>query len=205
MTEQELQHIAAGFTHEAFGSQAVFRMVMDALSHPGRPLVVPIQCELPHKGQPAAAVILLSLLDADTRLWLSPTLVSSDAEQWLRFHTGCIIVKDISEAHFVWVALGDNLPALSSLRTGSDAYPDQSATCILETLTLQADIAGWVLNGPGIPKQRLLQVTGLAPYFTHAWQNNHASFPRGVDILLTTPTHLVGLPRTTRLENSPEA
>ena len=41
MKAQDLQHIAAGFTHEAFGSQAVFRAALDALSHPGRLILMP--------------------------------------------------------------------------------------------------------------------------------------------------------------------
>lgn len=205
MKTQDLQQIAAGFTHEAFGSQAVFRAALDALSHPGRPWPMPTDCALPRHGQPAAAALLLGLLDADTRLWLSPVLARSDAAPWLRFHTGCHIVTEPSDANFVWVALGDALPALASLRLGTDAYPDQSATCVVETLAIHADVAGWTLQGPGIQDQRHLQVTGLTPDFTHAWERNHSSFPRGVDVFLTTPTHVVGLPRTTRILNTQEA
>jgi len=204
MKAQDLQHIAAGFSHEAFGSQAVFRTALDALSHPGRPWPMPTNCALPKHGQAAAAALLLSLLDADTRLWLSPALASSDAAPWLRFHTGCHIVAEAREANFVWVALGDALPALASLRLGSDAYPDQSATCVIETLALHADVAGWTLQGPGIQDQRHLQVTGLSPDFMAQWELNHASFPRGVDVFLTTPSHIVGLPRTTRIVHTPE-
>jgi len=205
MKAQDLQHIAAGFTHEAFGSQAVFRAALDALSHPGRPILMPTDCALPRHGQPAAAALLLGLLDADTTLWLSPALARSDTAMWLRFHTGCHIVAQASEAHFLWIALGDALPALDTLRLGSDAYPDQSATCVIETLAVHADVAGWTLQGPGIPDQRQLQVNGLTPDFTQAWQHNHASFPRGVDVLLSTPTHVVGLPRTTRITHTQEA
>ena len=205
MKAQDLQHIAAGFSHEAFGSQAVFRAALDALSYPGRPFQMPTDCALPRHGQPAAAALMLGLLDADTRLWLSPALAQSDAAPWLRFHTGCQIVTDANEAHFVWVALGNALPALNSLRLGSDAYPDQSATCVIETLALHADVSGWTLQGPGIQDQRHLQVTGLTPDFTEQWQHNHASFPRGVDVFLTTPTQVVGLPRTTRILNTQEA
>jgi alpha-D-ribose 1-methylphosphonate 5-triphosphate synthase subunit PhnH len=204
MKAQDLQHIAAGFTHEAFGSQAVFRAALDALSHPGRPGLMPIDCALPRHGQPAAAALLLGLLDADTRLWLSPALARSDAAPWLRFHTGCHIVAEANEANFVWVALGDALPALASLRLGTDAYPDQSATCVIETLAVHADVAGWTLQGPGIQDQRQVQVTGLTPEFEEQWQLNHASFPRGVDVFLTTPTHIVGLPRTTRIVHTEE-
>jgi alpha-D-ribose 1-methylphosphonate 5-triphosphate synthase subunit PhnH len=205
MKAPDLQHIAAGFSHEAFGSQAVFRAALDALSHPGRPLQMPTDCALPKHGQPAAAALMLGLVDADTRLWLSPALAQSDAAPWLRFHTGCQIVSKANDAHFVWVALGDAMPPLNSLRLGSDAYPDQSATCVIETLSLHADVAGWTLQGPGIQNQRQLQVTGLTPDFTAQWQHNHDSFPRGLDVFLTTPTHVVGLPRTTRILNTQEA
>jgi len=204
MKAQELKQIAAGFKHEAFGAQAVFRAALDALSHPGRPLKMPTDCALPSHGQPAAAALMLGLLDADTRLWLSPSLAQTDAAPWLRFHTGCQIVTDANEAHFIWVALGNSLPALNSLRLGSDAYPDQSSTCVIETLALHANVAGWTLQGPGIQDKRYLQVTGLTPDFTEQWQHNHDSFPRGVDVFLTTPTHVVGLPRTTCILNTQE-
>jgi alpha-D-ribose 1-methylphosphonate 5-triphosphate synthase subunit PhnH len=205
MNAHALQDIAAGFHHDAFGSQAIFRAALDALSHPGRPFHMPTDCALPRHGQAAAAALMLGLLDADTRVWLSPILAHSDAAPWLRFHTGCQIVAEAQEAHFVWVALGDALPNLQILRLGSDAYPDQSATCVIETIALNADVAGWTLQGPGIQDQHQLLVTGLAPEFATQWQHNHASFPRGVDVFLTTPTHVVGLPRTTHIVNTEEA
>jgi alpha-D-ribose 1-methylphosphonate 5-triphosphate synthase subunit PhnH len=95
MNSPDLQNIVAGFDHEAFGSQAVFRVALDALSHPGRPLDMPLDTALPRQGHCAAAALLLGLLDADTTLWLSPALASSDAPAWLRFHTGCLIVTDV--------------------------------------------------------------------------------------------------------------
>lgn len=205
MIAQDLQQVAAGFAHEAYGSQAVFRAALDALSHPGKPQVVPITCALPRLGQAAAAALMLGLLDADTCLWLSPSLARSDVATWLRFHTGCQLVTDISQAHFLWIALGDSLPALSSFRQGNDAYPDQSATCVIETLAMHADESGWALEGPGIPHPRHVQVTGIASDFHDQWQHNHTCFPCGVDVLLTTPTHVVGLPRTTRILKHQEA
>ena len=118
MKTPDLQHITAGFSHEAFCSQAVFRAALDALSHPGRPLAMPTDCALPGSGQAGAAALLLGLLDTETTLWLSPALAGSDAAPWLRFHTGCHIVTDAAEADFLWVALGDALPALAGLRHG---------------------------------------------------------------------------------------
>jgi alpha-D-ribose 1-methylphosphonate 5-triphosphate synthase subunit PhnH len=207
----DLQNIAAGFDHGSFGSQAVFRVALDALSHPGRVHGVPLASALPRQGHGAAAALLLGLLDADTTLWLSPALARSDAPAWLRFHTGCQIVTDAAAAQFVWVAQADDMPLLSSLQGGSDTYPDQSATCVIEVDSLHSEDAGWRLQGPGIPSARRLRVQGFsqdtssdtssdfATQFALQWAHNHASFPRGVDVFLCTTTHIAGLPRTTRI------
>lgn len=199
MNATDLQHIVGGFEHEAFGSQAVFRAAMNALSYPGRWTAMPMQAERPRQGNGASAVLLLALLDADCTLWLSPTLAASDAAAWLRFHTGCQPVTDPSDAQFVWVAKGDAMPALASLLGGSDNQPDHSATCILDVSGTDSGSGAWTLSGPGIQGTATLSVDGLPPDFATQWATNHAIFPRGVDVFLSTPTHIAGLPRTTRI------
>jgi len=77
MSTAVLQNMVAGFDHEAYGSQAVFRTALEALSHPGRPLNLPLQTALPQQGHAAAAALLLGLVDADTALWLSPALLTA--------------------------------------------------------------------------------------------------------------------------------
>ena len=208
MNTEVLQNLVAGFEHEAYGSQAVFRTALNALSHPGRPLDLPLNTALPRQGHAAAAALLLGLVDSDTALWLSPGLAGSDAATWLRFHTGCAWVSDPGEAHFIWVAQGDALPALQSFSQGTDAYPDQSATCVIEVQSLHSELGEkgcWTLQGPGILGQRRLHVQGLPADFETQWASNHASFPCGVDVFLATAAHIVGLPRTTRLFTSEEA
>lgn len=207
MMSQDLSSVGAGFSDEAFGSQAVFRSALQALSHPGRCIPVEHDAELPRHGNAAAAVFLLATLDADCGLWLSPSLRDSDAAMWLRFHTGCQLVERAAQAQFVWVGAGDPLPALQSLRQGSDECPDQSATCVVDVgaLSVKADEAAdadaqhWTLSGPGIREQAALSVTGLPGDFAEQWANNHAGFPCGVDLFLATRDRLVGLPRTTRI------
>ena len=213
MMAHDLSSVGAGFSHEAFGSQAVFRSALMALSHPGRCIPVEHDAELPRRGNAAAAVFLLAMLDADCGLWLSPSLRDSDAAMWLRFHTGCQLLKHAEMAQFVWVGSGDLLPELQSLQQGSDEYPDQSATCVVDVgaLSMTADAAAdadaqrWALSGPGIRDQALLGVTGLPPDFAAQWELNHAGFPRGVDLFLATQDQLVGLPRTTRIHTPVEA
>ncbi|WP_395457821.1 phosphonate C-P lyase system protein PhnH [Acidovorax delafieldii] len=202
MSTTPLASLGAGFSNEAFGSQAVFRAVLQALSHPGRTVAVEHDAQAPAVGHAASAAVLLALLDSDCTLWLSPRLANSDAGAWLRFHTGCTVVTDPVQARFVWVAQGDEWPALGSLALGTDVYPDQSATCVVDvpraTATKADAINAWQLRGPGIQEMAALQVDGLPEDFETHWAANHAVFPRGVDLLLATPDHIVGLPRTTR-------
>jgi alpha-D-ribose 1-methylphosphonate 5-triphosphate synthase subunit PhnH len=204
MSAPDLNTLAPGFEHEAFGSQAVFRAALQALSHPGRPVDMPVGAAVPRSGHLTAAVLLLGLLDADTRLWLSPSLAASDAAAWLRFHTGCPLVTDLSQAQFCWFGQGEDWPDLADLNPGTDTWPDQSATCVVEVESLRGDTPGWTLQGPGIAGERHLQVRGLPASFESQWQDNHARFPRGVDVFLASPTQIVGLPRTTHLQHAAE-
>ena len=84
MSTTPLASLGAGFSNEAFGSQAVFRAVLQALSHPGRTVAVEHDAQAPVVGHAASAVVLLALLDSDCTLWLSPRLATSDAGAWLR-------------------------------------------------------------------------------------------------------------------------
>ncbi|MDD2545183.1 MAG: phosphonate C-P lyase system protein PhnH [Burkholderiaceae bacterium] len=202
MNTNALSTLGAGFSNEALGSQAVFRAVLHALSHPGRWTALEHDAEVPAACQPASAAVLLALVDADCTVWLSPRLAASPAASWLRFHTGCEVVEAPAQARFVWVAAGDALPPLQGLAQGSDTYPDQSATCVVEVAQPAPDTpaAGWRLSGPGIRETQDLQAEGLPPDFADQWAANHAAFPRGVDLVLATGTHIAGLPRSTRLQ-----
>lgn len=204
-TTTHLSALGAGFSSEALGSQGVFRSVLQALSQPGDPVALAHDAEVPATGHAASAAVLLALLDSECTLWLSPALASSQAGTWLRFHTGCVLVEAPEQARFVWVAEGDALPALASLQRGSDEYPDQSATCVIDVAVLAPAVEGagaWRLTGPGIRAVQHLRVAGLPEDFVPQWADNHGAFPRGVDLVLATATHIAGLPRTTQIEPS---
>lgn len=208
MNAHDLSKLGAGFSDAALGSQSVFRAALQALSHPGRVIALPHDAQTPSRGHAASAALLLALLDPDCTLWLSPSLAGSDAAGWLRFHTGCVLVDAPENAQFAWVAQGDECPPLGSFAHGSDAYPDQSATCVLDVAALteggEDNAQGWTLRGPGIQHSTRIEVDGLphpgASDFTAQWAANHAGFPRGIDLFLAAPQQIVGLPRTTRIE-----
>ena len=203
MSHHALQAVQAGFADEAVDSQAVFRATLNALAHPGRPTPVPARATTPSPGRPAAARVLLALLDAECTLWLSPRFAGGGTAAWLRFHTGCRTVAKPEEAQFVWVAEGDAMPLLADLNLGSDADPEQSTTVLL-------DVAGWQggeplqLAGPGVLGAVTLVAQGLPDTFIQQWQRNHAAFPRGVDLLLASADHVVGLPRSSQLRRAPQ-
>lgn len=200
MIASDLSTLGAGFSDAALGSQAVFRAALDALARPGRIVDLPHDAQTPPQGHAASAALLLALLDPDCSLWLSPSLAGTDAAAWLRFHTGCALVDDPAAARFAWIAEGDERPALERFAQGSDTYPDQSATCVFDVQSLSAH-AGWTLRGPGIERETRLAVAGRhAAGFAAQWRANHASFPRGIDAYLATPGQIVGLPRSTRID-----
>jgi len=201
MKQEALQRVRPGFDDPVMDSQAVFRRVLQALSMPGRVVEIPVRATLPEcRGGSAAAQALLALLDSKCSLWLSPSLQGSDAEAWLRFHTGCRCVSDPAQAQFLWLAAGDEWPSLAGLGHGTDESPDQSATCVMEVKSLHGDAGqGWLLQGPGIPGEQALSVQGMPVDFEAQWAANHALFPRGVDVLLAAQGELAGLPRTSRI------
>jgi alpha-D-ribose 1-methylphosphonate 5-triphosphate synthase subunit PhnH len=202
----DLSKVVGGFDDPVHDSQRIFRDALQALSHPGEIVALIPQAAIPDQAQPSAAVLLLALLDADSRLWLSPTLAASDAAHWIVFHTNCTLVDQPALADFAWVQDIDEMPALSRFNQGTDEYPELSTTCLLNVSGLENESnlePVLTLQGPGILGTNQLCVNGMKRSDTEIllsqWQSNHQQFPKGVDIFLCGVTQIAGLPRTTKL------
>ena len=201
----QLKDLGRGFAEPALCSQTVFRHALDALSLPGRVHALDASGALhgmqaPQGAHPAAAALLLALLDQDCKLWLSPGLAQGDAAAWLRFHTGCLVVADAAQADFAWIAQASELPALGLFAQGSAEYPDQSATCIVQVESLDSPAQPLTLRGPGIKGSTQLHIGGLASDFSAQWRMGQTHFPCGVDFFFTQGEAFVGLPRSTLIE-----
>jgi alpha-D-ribose 1-methylphosphonate 5-triphosphate synthase subunit PhnH len=182
-----------GFADPVLDSQRCFRAVLEAMSRPGRVVEAGEGLAPPAPLAPAAAAVLLTLVDADTPLWLD---AGADAVAWARFHCGAPIIGDLAAAAF---ALATGVPpALEALDAGTDEEPHRSATLILQVAAL-GEGAGWALTGPGIEAEHRLRVDGLPGGFREAWAANHQKFPRGVDVVLCAGTRLAALPRSVAL------
>jgi alpha-D-ribose 1-methylphosphonate 5-triphosphate synthase subunit PhnH len=146
----------------------------------------------------ASYQLCLALLDAETPLWIAPALRTNALVSALRFHCGCRLVDEPSEAEFALIS-PDFDGDLTHFAQGSHEYPDRSTTVIVQVDNLDA-ASTWALHGPGIDGVCKVGIAGLDPRWPGMLADNHSRFPCGVDLLFTAGTALMGLPRTTRVE-----
>lgn len=194
------QAIEAGFIDPVDDANAVFRQVLDALAHPGRIVEIAQPSRVPRGGLGRAAIgVALALADFETPVWLDDA--AAPAASHLRFHCNCPIVSKPDQATFLFAAEPASIPDLATLPLGSDTYPDQGATLVIEVQALDPD-GPLSLEGPGIDGRARLGVAGLPAGFWDARAVLAALFPRGIDLLLTRGDLLVAVPRTSTVRGS---
>jgi alpha-D-ribose 1-methylphosphonate 5-triphosphate synthase subunit PhnH len=208
-----LARMGSGFADPVHGAQQTFRVLLGAMSEPGRlhalppaatdGLEPPDAAMRPPLGV-ALAATLLTLLDADTPVHLAGALGNDEARAWLRFHTGA---RDVATVATMSVALARDVDAAlwNRLDLGTDDAPQSSATLFVEVDALSDQpLAGAValkLRGAGIETSRDLAVAGLPAAFWQWRRALQAELPRGVDLVLACGTRLVAIPRSTRVES----
>jgi alpha-D-ribose 1-methylphosphonate 5-triphosphate synthase subunit PhnH len=192
--------LAPGFTEPSLQAQGVFRLILDAMSRPGR--IKTLDDEAPAAPAPlddAAFALALTLLDFETTVWLDQELTLPDVMASLRFHCGCPIVERQDAAAFALIGDASALPPFSMFDHGTPDYPDRAATLIVQVDGI-AEGEGWRLAGPGIDGEARLRVLGLPGDFTERWKANAEAYPNGIDMIFTFGRQLACLPRTTALE-----
>jgi len=183
------------FDKPVHDAQRTFRTVLAALAEPLAPLTLPVLPPAPAGLLPGTAALLVTLLDQEVSLYSAN--LGNDASEWLRFHSGVRFVDNAADADFVLIRDGETLPALAGLKAGEPAYPDRSATLIVETSRFGSDqIEG---RGPGFAAPRRFGASALTATFWTGWKVNQARFPLGVDVLLVSADAVAGLPRTTQV------
>lgn len=176
-----------GFADPVLDSQACFRALLTAMSRPGRVQTLTALPETPRGFSPAAAAVLLALVDAETTLALN---AGAEAEAWARFHCGAALLP-AARARFVL----DPTAPLLALDAGTEEEPELGATLILDVASL-AEGPGWRLTGPGIRDSHHLRVVGAPEGFLADWATNRARFPCGVDVILCAGHRIAALPRS---------
>lgn len=189
--------LAAGFADPVHEAQRTFAALMRAMAEPG--LAVPLKADLdppaPLGREMAGAA--LALLDYESPVFLDPPLAAAPAvAAFLRFHTGAPVVADPAAARFVLVADAAAMPDFASLAQGEPDYPDRSATLIVQVEALGPGPLR--LEGPGINGRRDFGATPLPADFAARLAANRAAYPLGVDLFLTAPGVVAGLPRSVK-------
>lgn len=194
------QWLQPAFNNPVLDAQTSFRSALKALAEPG--VAQPLNRALALENlQPATYGLCLAFLDGDTPLWLAPRFDTPLIRANLAFHCGCPIVTEPEQALFA--LLDDSqLADLSAFDNGTERYPDQSCTLLIQ---LDALCGGAPLRwrGPGIKDVRCVELPVPAVF----WQQRQArsAFPRGLDAFFAAGEQVVGLPRSTRvLLNSEE-
>lgn len=184
--------LSGGFADAPAAAARAFRAAMAAIARPGR-IVTLEGAAPPCPASVAAGVLLLTLCDGDTPLYLAGDHDVPGVRDWIAFHTGAPLVGP-AEAVF---ALGTwpSLQPLDGYAQGTPEYPDRSATLIVERPDLAPE--GAVLRGPGIRDRAALSLPDPAVF-----AGNAVRFPLGLDFFLTCGDRAAALPRSTQVEAS---
>jgi len=192
--------LEGGFSDPVYEAQRAFRAILDALAHPGQEqkLPVPAVAHLHLSGEFVST--LLTLTDHDTPIWLADCYRSAAVRAFIGFHTGAPIVDAPDRAQFAFENAA-SLRRLDQFNLGSQDYPDRSTTIILQVPALSGG-PNLALRGPGIETTTTICPQGLPDDFVLQWAANRDLFPRGVDLLLVSAGQVIGLPRSTRIEET---
>jgi alpha-D-ribose 1-methylphosphonate 5-triphosphate synthase subunit PhnH len=188
----------SGFADQALDSARAFRLMLDAMAHPGRIVPMPAVLDAPAPLSPSAATICLTLCDYDTPLWLDDILRTAAVLDYLRFHTGAPVVSEIPAASFLLCGEASAAAALAAANRGTAEYPDASATLIVQLSSFSSQHR-LILRGPGIDGAREFSTCGLEPPFWNLMVDNHALFPLGSDVFFAASGEIAALPRSTRI------
>lgn len=207
MSVDLLGRVGTGLADPVHGTQAAFRVLLDALAYPGRigalPMVALAGIAPPQglDGQPlplGLVSLLLTLLDRDTTVRLHDNWASDPVGHYLRFHTGVRVA--VPAAFEVCSAAGLDPARCASFELGSDELPQRGATVVVTVDGFHLATAPRVtLQGPGVETTQVLQVTGPSAAFW-AWRRGlQGGYPRGVDLIFLAGRQVLALPRSARI------
>jgi len=198
MTRAEISGLS-GFDDPVMCTQRIFRMLLDAMSSPGKVINADLQLVAPAPLLATSAAICLTLLDRETPLWLDAKADQPQVREYLRFHCGCHLTRRAKEALFALIADVQCVAPLDQFELGTDEEPERSATLIIqvEALCSEGDLK---LTGPGIEATRRLHIAPFPPSLLQQVILNQSLFPRGLDFIFASPNQVAAIPRSSKIE-----
>jgi alpha-D-ribose 1-methylphosphonate 5-triphosphate synthase subunit PhnH len=176
------------------GSQATFRVLLDALSRPGTVHALPTG--LVDVDVPAAVLVPLALADLEVAL----AVLEPAGPDWagaLRAATGARAVES-ERADLVLALRAPRPDEVRGLRRGTTDRPDLACRLVLACDHVGQGGTVLELTGPGVDGSASLAVDGVPVETLEALVAVNRRFPVGVDtFLVDTAGQVAGLPRST--------
>ena len=185
----DVDTLTGGFADAPRDSAYAFRALMNVMARPGT-IERLAGATPPAPLSVAAGTLLLTRTVPDTPVYLAGAADTEAVRDWIAFHIGAPLVS----ANAAMFACGtwDALAPIDAYPQGTPAYPDRSATLIVERDSLEAE--GIDLTGPGIREKAALNLPEQ-----DAFARNARRFPLGLDFYFTCGDRVAGLPRSTRV------
>jgi alpha-D-ribose 1-methylphosphonate 5-triphosphate synthase subunit PhnH len=176
----------------------IFRMILDAMSHPGRIVEFKTPPLKPPLGVSAEmAALVFTLCDFQSPIWMASK--TAEIVKFVKFHSGAAFTDVLADATFVISSAPEKLPFFEDFAQGTHEYPDRSSTLILQVADL-TNSGNIVLKGPGIAAQTVLKAAELDDVFWHNLSINHARYPLGVDVIFVAKGKIAAIPRSTHIQ-----
>ncbi|MEL6203121.1 MAG: phosphonate C-P lyase system protein PhnH [Pseudomonadota bacterium] len=163
-------------------ANSVFDALLWSLSRPG------LKRALPGEGE---ALIVEALIDRECSVFCADTFLIP-----LVLRTGAHIVE-LPQADHAFLGSVKSADVLRELNRGSDLYPDDGATAIVQvSFGLGQRLR---FSGPGVEVPLELELAGLPNGF---WETRTQimRYPMGFDLFLLDGPDIVGVPRSTIVE-----
>lgn len=192
-----------------FDSQQVFRLLMDAMSRPGKinKLTDYGFTSIPSGFNPYVLTLVKTLGDNTVTFSIAGDRKES-WESYLEINTGAKL-DFVNQADYVVFQGPIFSQDILTVKRGTLEFPEDSATAIItvdclgkkEDSILTAPASAFTMRGPGIKDVITLKIGGLDKKFGQALAEANAIFPLGIDIIMVdVEGQLACIPRTTKVE-----
>jgi len=185
-----------------FRTQLHFRIVMDAMAHPGIIKQIPTADGPRVDGlNPGSVMIAFALLNSDVSFFVSES--DDVVSHFIASHTGAKPTS-VEMADYIFTE-GDAINDLMvKAKKGNLSYPENSATFIVDVEQMNSILFEGALKvaltGPGVEKENVVYIRGMAPEILTLMGLQNEEFPLGVDMMVVDEEgQIICIPRSSHV------
>lgn len=180
-------------TEQATITQKTFRILLNAMSHPGRFYDLGFIKTNSHLN-----LVLETLLDCEVTFAVIGENRERISEE-VRLLTGAVLSK-VEDADFLIIMNGNSKGEIERARIGTPEYPDRGATLIYYIEKENSKPVKLNLSGPGIKGEIFVSINGLVQEEFIKLREINKNYPLGLDsIIIMNGGKVFCIPRSTRI------